>query len=178
MLLAPSGAASPLQNSTEVAVDTPVADGHRTGVVLVVDDDPDVCELLELVLTAEGHQVATASDGMKALELSARGALQPDLILADYNLPNGMSGIEIIAKLREQLGRQIPAIMLTGDISTGTLDAIARQDCVQLNKPVKLPVLSRMIQVFLRRSQSAAHVHVPPSVATAVSERHLSFRGG
>ncbi len=66
-----------------------------------------------------------------------------------------MNGIEIIAKLREQLGRQIPAIMLTGDISTGTLDAILRQDCVQLNKPVKLPVLSRMIQVLLRRSQSA-----------------------
>jgi two-component system CheB/CheR fusion protein len=56
----------------------------------------------------EGHQVATAPDGIKALELSARGALQPDLILADYNLPNGMSGIEIIGRPREQLRRQIP----------------------------------------------------------------------
>jgi two-component system CheB/CheR fusion protein len=61
--------------------------------------------------------------------------------------------------------------MLTGDISTGTLDAIARQDCVQLNKPVKLSVLSRVIQVLLRRSQFAAHAHVQPSVATAVAER-------
>ena len=77
-----------------------------------------------------------------------------------------MNGLEIIAKLREQLRRQIPVIILTGDISTGTLDAISRQDCVQLNKPVKLPELSRMIQVLLRISQSAAHVHAPPSVAS------------
>ena len=82
-----------------------------------------------------------------------------------------MNGIEIIAKLREQLGRHIPAIMLTGDISTGALDAISRQDCVQFNKPVKLPMLSRMIQVLLRRSQSAARVPVPPSVEMAGSVR-------
>ena len=171
VMLAQSGAAPQLQHSAEVTADTPVADGRRTGAILVVDDDPDVCELLELVLKAEGHQVATAPDGIRALELSARGVLQPDLVLADYNLPNGMNGIEIIAKLREQLGRQIPAIMLTGDISTGALDAISRQDCVQLNKPVKLPVLSRMIQVLLRRSQSAARVHVRHSAQTAGGER-------
>ena len=61
--------------------------------------------------------------------------------------------------------------MLTGDISTGALDAISRQDCVQLNKPVKLPMLSRMIQVLLRRSQSAARVPVPHSVETAGNAR-------
>jgi two-component system CheB/CheR fusion protein len=151
-MLVQSRAAPQLQRFVEGTTDTTVADGRRTGVILVVDDDPDVCELLELVLKAEGHQVATAPDGITALELSARGALQPDLILADYNLPNGMNGIEIIAKLREQFGRQIPAIMLTGDISTGTLDAISRQDCVQLNKPVKLPMLSRTVQVLRART--------------------------
>ncbi len=83
VMLAQSGAAPLLHHFAEVTADTTVADGHRTGVVLVVDDDPDVCELLELVLKADGHQVVSAPDGIRALELSARGALQPDLVLAD-----------------------------------------------------------------------------------------------
>ena len=66
------------------------------------------------------------------------GRFRPDLILADYNLPNGMNGLQLAAQLREKLHRPIPVIILTGDISTGTLRDIALQDCVQLNKPVKL----------------------------------------
>ena len=76
VMLTPSGAAPQLHCSAEVTADTTVADGRRTGSILVVDDDPDVCELLELVLKAEGHQVATAPDGITALELSARGELR------------------------------------------------------------------------------------------------------
>ena len=86
-------------------------------------------ELLELLLKDEGHRAATAPDGVAALELVARGTIRPDLILADYNLPNGMDGLQVTAKLREKLHRQIPVIILTGDISTGTLRDIALQDC-------------------------------------------------
>ena len=51
--------------------------------------------------------------------------IRPDLILADYNLPNGMNGLQLAAKLREKLHREIPVIILTGDISTDTLRDIA-----------------------------------------------------
>ena len=91
----------------------------------------------------------------------ARGTVRPDLILADYNLPNGMNGLQVAAKLREQLHREIPVIILTGDISTGTLRDIARQNCVQLNKPVKLKELTQAIQRLLPLSQSAAPAHAP-----------------
>ena len=75
VMLAPSGAAPQLQHSAEVTADTTIADGRRTGAILVVDDDPDVCELLELVLKAEGHQVATAPDGITSTgTVGARGA--------------------------------------------------------------------------------------------------------
>ena len=50
-------------------------------------------ELLELLLKDEGYRAATAPDGVAALELVARGTIRPDLILADYNLPNGMNGL-------------------------------------------------------------------------------------
>ncbi len=89
----------------------------------------------------------------------ARGTIRPDLILADYNLPNGMDGLQVVASLREKLHGKIPAIILTGDISTGTLREIARQNCVRLNKPVKLKELTQAVQRLLPISRSAVSPH-------------------
>jgi two-component system, chemotaxis family, CheB/CheR fusion protein len=136
---------------------------RRTGMILIVDDDPEVREMLDLVMKSEGHRTATAADGMAALDLVARGTIRPDLILADYNLPEGMDGLHVTARLREKLRRQIPAIILTGDISTGTLRDIAHQNCIQLNKPVKLQELAEVIQCLLPTLQST----VPPRRSTA-----------
>lgn len=146
---------------------------HRKGALLVIEDDREVRELLELILTDEGHRVTTASDGLAAMELVAHGTIRPDLVLADYNLPNGMDGLQVTAKLRETLYRQIPVIILTGDISTGTLREITVQNCLRLNKPVKVAELMQAIQTLLPISQSivtprtakaAALVVVPPNV--------------
>ena len=86
----------------------------------------------------------------------SNGGLRPDVILADYNLPNGMTGLQVIGKIRDKLRHRIPAIILTGDISTETLRQVALHNCVQLNKPVKLPKLAQLIQDLLP---------VPPSRA-------------
>jgi two-component system, chemotaxis family, CheB/CheR fusion protein len=156
-----------------------VEEVHRTGNILVIEDDPEVRELLELFFTDEGHGVATAPDGIVALELVARGTFRPDLIVADYNLPNGMDGLAVTAKLRENLHRQIPALILTGDISTVTLRYIALQDCVQLNKPVKLKELTQAIQRLLPNSQRAAKSHAPAPAAAIGNPRsttHLRLR--
>jgi two-component system CheB/CheR fusion protein len=126
-----------------------VEDARRTGVILIIEDDPEVRELLELLLADEGHHAATASDGAAALDLVSKATVRTDLILADYNLPNGMDGLQAAAKLRAKLRRRVPVIILTGDISAGTLRDIARQDCVQLNKPVKAQELTRVIQRLL-----------------------------
>jgi two-component system, chemotaxis family, CheB/CheR fusion protein len=132
-----------------IAANPFAATSRRTGTILVIEDDPEVCELLELVLKADGHGTVTAKDGVAALELVAREMVQPDLILADYNLPGGMNGLQATNKLQETLHRQIPFIILTGDISTGTLRDIAAQGCVHLNKPVKLKELTQAIQRLL-----------------------------
>ena len=57
-----------------------------------------------------------------------------------------MNGLQLAAQIRAHLHRQIPVIILTGDISTETMREIARQDCVQLNKPVKLNELTQTIR--------------------------------
>ncbi len=131
---------------------------HRLGTILVVEDDPEVCNLLELFLRDEGYITMAAPDGLAAIDLVAHGKIQPDLILADFNLPKDLNGLELAAKLRETLHRPIPAIILTGDISTGTMHNIASKDCAQLNKPVKLKALAEVIQRLLPRSPSAAKV--------------------
>jgi two-component system, chemotaxis family, CheB/CheR fusion protein len=133
---------------------------RHTGKILVIEDDPDVRELLEAFLTDEGHEVTTAHDGVVALDLVTRGSLRPDLILADFNLPRDLNGLQTAIKLRDALHRTVPAIVLTGDISTGTLTSIALQDCLQLNKPVKLKELTQAIQRLLPLSQLAAQVRL------------------
>ena len=92
-----------------------------TGAILLIEDDPDVRELLEVFLRDAGHTVATAPDGPAALIMLEAGVIQPDLILADYNLPNGLNGAQAAEKLRAQIHRCIPAIILTGDIMLGSV---------------------------------------------------------
>ena len=96
------------------------------------------------------------ADGHRALELALRGSAIPDLIVADYNLPNGLSGLQVIARLREQVRHAIPAVILTGDISTDSLREIAGHDCVHLNKPVKAKELTRLVQSLLAEGGSVA----------------------
>ena len=99
---------------------------HRSGAILVVEDDPSVREMLALLLDGEGHRTTAVEDGRQALELAARGTICPDLIVADYDLPQGLNGLQVVAGLRETLGREVPAVILTGDISTSTLREIAQ----------------------------------------------------
>ena len=115
----------------------------------MVEDDPSIRVLLQQLLEAEGHRVTVLCDGIAALGLMARQALRPDLMLADYNLPLGLSGLQLAVKLRDTYHCTVPVIILTGDISTETLRAIADHDCVELNKPVKLKELSALIQRLL-----------------------------
>lgn len=152
-------------NEKPVKDERKVQGGRRAGAILVVEDDPDLRELLDLFLKEDGHITSVAPDGIAALDLVARGNVKPDLILADFNLPKGMNGLQLAAELRDKLQRQIPVIILTGDISTGTLKAIAQQDCVHINKPVTLGDLTQVIQRLLPSSPAIGRTRVALSGA-------------
>ncbi len=122
---------------------------RRSGAILVIEDDSEVRDLLEVLLRDAGHRVTSAPDGTAAVDLVTHGTARPDLILADYNLPGGMDGLQAVARLRTHLHLQIPVVILTGDISTGTLRDIARDDCVQLYKPVKPGELLHVVHGLL-----------------------------
>jgi two-component system CheB/CheR fusion protein len=140
----------------------PVLDQNKTqanattsGTILVVEDDPAVLELLQLLFNDEGHRTLVAADGHKALQLVAQGSITPDLIVADYNLPKGLNGLEVIATLQKQAEHKIPAIILTGDISADSLREIARHDCVHLNKPVRARELTNVARRLLAKAEPA-----------------------
>ena len=76
--------------------------------ILVVDDEPAIRDLVQMVLTREGYQVSVAQDGQTALTLVR--SIQPDLILLDLMLPD-ISGHEVCKRINAQY--QIPIIMLT-----------------------------------------------------------------
>jgi two-component system CheB/CheR fusion protein len=106
---------------------------------------------LEQLLRADGHRTAAAADGEEAILLVARKDAQPDAVIADYDLPKGLTGLQVVARLREMLGPDLPALILTGDISAETLNEIARQGYVQRSKPVTAGELTRLVQSLLSK---------------------------
>ena len=133
---------------------------RRTGQILVVEDDPDLRDLLRQLLHDEGRQVELALNGPGALDQIADGTVRPDLVLADYNLPGGMTGLQVATRLRERRP-DLPVIILTGDISTTTLREVTRHGLTQLTKPVKPAELISTINHLLTprplQAQGAAH---------------------
>jgi CheY-like chemotaxis protein len=82
--------------------------------VLVVDDNPDIVDLLKLILASASQniQLASASSGLQAIELVRNNP--PHLIILDVMMP-GMNGIELITRLRKlPEGKRIPILVLTG----------------------------------------------------------------
>ena len=136
-----------------------------TGAILIIEDDPALREMLALLFQEEGHRVTAVASGTEALALAARAVFLPDVIIADYNLPGTLTGADIIARLREKWRREIPAIILTGDISSDTLRKIANAGCVHLSKPAEPEMLTKQITGFL--------VEAPRPRLPAIAQRAL-----
>ena len=77
--------------------------------ILVVDDEPFVCDAVRLMLTFDGHQVETASSAKAALEMFAPGKY--DLVITDYAMPQ-MKGDELANQLRARAPGQ-PVVLIT-----------------------------------------------------------------
>ncbi|MEO5626073.1 MAG: response regulator, partial [Dokdonella sp.] len=137
-----------------------------TGKIILVEDDPEVRDLLEQLLTANGHRVRKAANGAAAVALVAKGAIRPDLILADYNLPGALDGLDAIGEVRNALNHPVPGIILTGDISKATQARIAASDCTLLSKPVKAQELTAAIEALLGNGELGPMQPAADPVAT------------
>lgn len=139
---------------------------HR-GIILIVEDDSDLLKLLGTLLHHQGYEVAMALDSAAALSWICHSGLKPDLILADFHLGGDMSGLTLIDTLRKQWRAEVPAIVLTGDVSGQTAFAIAAARCTQLNKPTKLKELIQMVHAMFAQpdAEHAAHHQIPANTS-------------
>lgn len=79
--------------------------------VLVVDDEPDIRQLLEMTLHMSDYDVVTASDGLEAEALARR--VHPDVIILDVMMP-GVDGLSVLRNLRsDPVTQDIPVVLLT-----------------------------------------------------------------
>ena len=124
------------------------APNHRTGSILVVDDNEEVGSFAEHLLTELGHVVVRAANGAEALErLSER---RFDVLFTDVVMP-GMSGIELAAKVRERA--PTTALVLT----TGFSDEISRSGTGGLPvvfKPYRLETLTEVLESALAEKEN------------------------
>jgi CheY-like chemotaxis protein len=85
------------------------ASGNQVRQILVVDDEPAVCDAIKMMLKFDGHEVQTANGSKEALSLLEQGKF--DLITVDYAL-QGMQGDELAAVIKQRLPHQ-PIIMIS-----------------------------------------------------------------
>src|SRR4051812_11300017 len=132
--------------------------------LLVVDDEPNIRELLSASLRYAGFEVATAADGQQALALAA--SFRPDLLVLDVMMP-GLDGFGVVRRLR-QSGRHTPVLFLTArDAAEDKVSGLTLGGDDYVTKPFSLDEVLARIRAVLRRSAGA-------QVAAAEAPR-LSF---
>ena len=116
--------------------------------ILIVEDNPDLLEILRDLLTADEHEVRTARRGEEAVD-EAR-AVKPDLIIMDLQLP-AMSGIEAGVWIKRDVG-EIPILALTALAQNGDSDMVLRSGCCDayMAKPASLSDIRSKVAELLR----------------------------
>jgi two-component system, OmpR family, alkaline phosphatase synthesis response regulator PhoP len=112
--------------------------------ILIVDDEPDVVEILRYNLTKENFQVIKAYSGLEAIDMAISN--KPDFIIMDIRMP-GMTGIETCRRLRTiDALKNTPVLFLTADSDEyTTMNAFEAGANHFITKPIRPAILLEMI---------------------------------
>jgi len=154
--LSEQATAAPPQVEVAETVVSPIAEMATTAAetVLIVDDDPNIVEVVMLALAPEGYRLLTAYDGETALGLAR--AEHPSLVLLDWRMP-GRDGIEVCRVLRAESDphlRDMPIVLLTAQTEDEYIAAAFAAGATDyLTKPFKLPYIRSRVRSWLLRSR-------------------------
>lgn len=115
---------------------------------VVIDDEAIILAGMEIMLETWGFRVVAAEDAataLKALASDSAPAAGPAVIVSDYRLRNGGSGVDAVRALRQAAGAPVPAIILTGDTGSALVADAQRDGLTILHKPVLPAELRREI---------------------------------
>ncbi|MBQ8340764.1 MAG: response regulator transcription factor [Clostridia bacterium] len=121
--------------------------------LLVVDDDPNICDILKTHFEREGCEVVTAGDGLEGIALFR--ASNPDFVLLDIMLPK-MDGQQVLAEIRKESSKPVIMVTAKGEVFDKVLGLEMGADDFVV-KPFDLKELTARIKAVLRRYQS--HIH-------------------
>lgn len=147
----------------------------RTETILVVDDEPDIVDLLDEYFTGRGFRVLTAYDGAEALKRAEQG---PAIILLDVGMPQ-LDGYTVCRRLREHLS--CPIIFLTARVEdVDALEGFESGADDYVLKPFSLAVLGARVEAHLaraRRQQARAEVRFDDDVTVDYRTRTVTAAG-
>lgn len=142
--------AAPLSTFETKTEALPANDGNLLArPLIVIDNDLSVLGAMQTLLSRWGADVRLARDLDDVNEILSDPAFSPAIILADYHLDRSVLGIEAVVRIRQSLGKQIPAILITADRNQTTADAAREFDCALLHKPVRPAELRALMQHLL-----------------------------
>ena len=125
----------------------------RKPTVLVVDDEPAVCNVVRRVLEDTGYRVTTVGSGAEALQVMRAGL--PDLIILDLAMP-GLDGVATLEGIREQAGG-VPVLIHTGYPDTDLMaQALKLSPVMLLAKPAPRSKLLEAVRLALGKPHGAA----------------------
>ena len=125
-------------------VETPAS-----GLVILIEDDVRVANAWGLLLEAEGFLVATAASAKEARAVVAHLDEPPVLIISDFHLLDGSTGVEAVADIRRRFDQIIPAFIVSGDTSKMVQEARSTENCAIMNKPVNTDRLLKVAKAAI-----------------------------
>ena len=137
----------------------PLMDASDRKLVVVIDDDPLVLEGMAGLFRSWGYQLVAGTDD-EALAGVADRDRPPDLIVSDYHLSGGKTGIEVIEGLRSTLSAEIPAFLVSGDTSPELLRQARASGYHLLHKPVDPMTLRAMVSHVMREGAARAREEI------------------
>jgi signal transduction histidine kinase/ActR/RegA family two-component response regulator len=131
--------------------------------VLLIDDAPQAREAAEGLLAQWGCQVAAASSGREALTLFDNNEPRPALIICDYHLGEIERGTDVIRDIRARWGMDVPAVIVSGDVTPILQESAAANGLHLLYKPLKAARLRALLHhVFSNTGAESIIATAPP----------------